>query len=43
MICLLQYLYYEAEVAGGDRKKLLDCKECPYRGKCTDEAKEDKL
>ena len=41
MICLLQYLYYEAAVAAGDRKKMMECKECPFRESCTDEAKED--
>lgn len=41
MICLLQYLYYEAADAAGYRKKVLHCRECPFREKCNDEAKEE--
>lgn len=36
MICLIQVLYYEAADASGYGKKLLDCKECPFREKCED-------
>ena len=35
MICLVQYLFWEAN------GKRLSCKECPFRAKCTHEAKEE--
>lgn len=40
MICLIQYLYYEA-TQYMKKPKMLNCKDCPFRQKCNDEAKEE--
>ena len=41
MICLIQLLYYKG-TQYMKRPKMLKCCECPFREKCTDEAKEEK-
>lgn len=38
MICLIQYLYWEANKTHKDR--FLTCEKCLFRNKCRDEAKE---
>ena len=41
MMCLVQYLYWEAAVAANDKRRILKCRDCPFREKCRDEAKEE--
>lgn len=38
MICLVQLLYWEANAKHKDR--FLTCGKCPFRDKCSDEARE---
>lgn len=43
MICLIQLFYYEAQLSiKGKKKKILECKDCPFKDKCKERSNHEK-
>lgn len=40
MICLVQLLHYDAQ-QHMKKKKILECKDCPFKGKCAEKGKKN--